>query len=134
MEDKDVHSSTDCALYVCTDVSLCCSGMGASVKSWRLSSPKSMSTSTSSGLCTASPLMFVLIGRLGGPPIIDASTCTGSGTLGGIPPVGRRRGGAPFGPRAVDGKLTFEAPGETSDKDDVRGCRPGLMGSGPGAG
>jgi hypothetical protein len=63
-----------------------------------------------------------------------ASTCTGSGTLGGMPPVTRRRRGAPLGPRAVEGKLTFEAPGDTSDSDDVRGCRPGLMGIGPGPG
>jgi hypothetical protein len=48
--------------------------------------------------------------------------------------VTRRRRGAPLGPRAVEGKLTFEAPGDTSDNDDVRGCRPGLMGIGPGPG
>lgn len=79
---------------------------------------------------------FALIGFRGGPPMIDASTCTGSGTLGGIPPVTRRRSGAPFGARAVEGRLTFEAPGDTSDNDEVRGCRPGLTGNGmgPGAG
>lgn len=65
---------------------------------------------------------------------MDANTWTGSGTLGGMPPVGRRRSGAPFGPRAVECKLTFEAPGDTRESDDVRGCRPGLMGKGPGPG
>lgn len=63
-----------------------------------------------------------------------ASTCTGSGTLGGIPPVGRRRSEAPFGPRAVEGKLAVEAAGNATDNDEVRGSSPGLTGKGPGPG
>jgi hypothetical protein len=52
--------------------------------------------------------------------------------LGGMPPVGRRRSGAPLGPRAVEGRLFVDEPGETRESDDERGFRPGLKGNGPG--
>lgn len=64
----------------------------------------------------------------GGPPIIDSSTCIGSGTFAGTPPVGRLRG-PPLGMRADRGRLAVEALGDTRGvNEDDRGFSPGLTG------
>lgn len=65
--------------------------------------------------------------------MIVLNTWIGSATSKGPIPFGRRRP-APLGVRAPGGRLTLEAFGETSERDDDRGRRPGRGGRGPGPG
>lgn len=74
------------------------------------------------------PSPFVAGTLRGGPPIIDSSTCIGSGTFGGAPPVCRLRS-PPLGRRAASGKLAVDALGDTSGvSEEERGFKPGLTG------
>ena len=87
-----------------------------------------MSSFTSSGfacICLAVP-PFAVADFRGGPPIIDSSTSTGSGTF--VPPVARLRG-PPLGSRAELERFVLEAFGDISGvSEDDRGVRPGRSG------
>jgi hypothetical protein len=69
---------------------------------------------------------FAVPGFRGGPPIIDSSTCTGSGTF--APPVGRLRD-PPLGIGEEPRKFVVEAFGDMSGvSEEDRGASPGRSG------
>ena len=137
VEGINVHSSTDCALYVCTREIRCVVSLSASANACKLSPRKSISPTNSTGL--AAGTLFVTpscpetVFR-GGPPSIASSTLRGSGMFAGGTPSPWRLRPAPFGTRGAIGRLAVEEVGETRDRDEDRGFKPGLGGNGPGPG
>lgn len=108
----------------------------AAANSCRLSPPKSIFSTTSSGFfgtaTETSP--FAATGFRGGPPTIDSRTCNGSGTFGGGgPPAPGRARPEPLGIRAVEGRLAVDEAGVPAiESDDVLVGSPGRGGKGPG--